>query len=336
MNKATILFCAVGLSMLSTTVSAQDSIQEKRISGNVMTEVNFGHRHTQEHPTIIDFPHIVVGGQWQMGRGWSAVVEMEYERFRADGSWQNGFVDNYATNKLYINKEWSKAVNVKAGIVDIPVGTTNSGGPALTIYDPYSESALLPMTWHEGGAAVWGRSGIFHYEAGAYVYAAAPLRQSRLVGAASRVGIQTVGGLDVSLSGYYGTMTVGMEQRQGLDLGDSRHVGHVALDFAYLAGGWTIDGQAIASSANSNRSAGVEVGYDVATLMRLTQFSIIPFARYDGVFHVENASCNKWNVGLNTTLPLGFTFKAEAARMNPTNERHKASLDVSIGWQGEF
>ena len=66
MKKVTILFCAVGLSMLSTAVSAQDSIQEKRISGNVMTEVNFGYRHNLEHPTFIDFPHIVVGGQWQM------------------------------------------------------------------------------------------------------------------------------------------------------------------------------------------------------------------------------------------------------------------------------
>ena len=79
-----------------TAAVAQDSISEKSITGNVMTEVNFGHRHGQEKPTVIDFPHIVAGATWQMGHGWSAVAEVEYERFYSDGSWGNNFHDNYA------------------------------------------------------------------------------------------------------------------------------------------------------------------------------------------------------------------------------------------------
>lgn len=335
MNKTFLHLEIILLLAVPTAAVAQDSISEKSITGNVMTEVNFGHRHGQEKPTVIDFPHIVAGATWQMGHGWSAVAEVEYERFYSDGSWGNNFRDNYATNKLYVNKAWSDALNVKMGIVDIPVGTTNSGGPALTIYDPSSESALLPMTWHDGGVAVWGQTGMFHYEVGAYVYGAAPLKDSRMVGTAARVGM-TTGGFDVSLSGYYGTTKVGMEHRQGLDIDGQEHIGHVALDFAYLANGWTIDGQAIASSGNGNRAVGVEAGYDVATLMRLENFSLIPFARYDGVYHVADVSCNKYTIGLNTTLPLGFTFKAEASRQNPTDTRHSTSFDISIGWQGEF
>jgi hypothetical protein len=51
---------------------------------------------------------------------------------------------------------------------------------------------------------------------------------------------------------------------------------------------------------------------------------------------VEGASCNKWTIGLNTSLPLGFTFKAEAGWENPTTARHTTMVEVSIGWQGEF
>ena len=52
--------------------------------------------------------------------------------------------------------------------------------------------------------------------------------------------------------------------------------------------------------------------------------------------HVESVSCNKWTLGLNTTLPLGFTLKAETAWMNPSTARHVTRFDVSVGWQGTF
>ena len=97
-----------------------------------------------------------------------------------------------------------------------------------------------------------------------------------------------------------------------------------------------IDGQLIASNAHDNKAAGLEAGYDLATTLGLPSFSIIPFARYDGYFHVDNVFCNKWTAGLNTSLPLGFTLKAEAAWMNPSNAKHTTMVDISIGWQHEF
>lgn len=322
--------------MFIVPCEAQDSLQQQRLTGYVTTEVNYGHHHEQLRPQLIDFPHLIAGATLQLGRGWSVVAELEYERFRTDGEWHNNFRDNYTTNKLYVNKSWSQALNVKAGIVDIPVGTTNSGGPALTIYDPLDESTLMPMTWHEGGAALWGSYKKVHYEIGAYIYPTAPLNDSRLLGAAVRVGIMPVDGLDLSLSCFYGSSKEGMVQRQNPNLAEFDHVRHTAFDFAYIANGWTIDGQLTASNCHDNKAAGVELGYDFATLLGWTSFSIIPFTRYDGFFHVDGVSCNKWTAGLNTSLPLGFTLKAEAGRANPSNDRHHSSFDISVGWQTEF
>ena len=324
-----------------------------------MTEVNYGHRHGLEHPTVTDFPHIIIGGTVQLGRGWSVAVELEYERFRMDGQWANNFRNNYTTNKLYINKQWSEAVNIKASIIDVPVGTTNSGGPALTIYDPLDESTLMPMTWHEGGVAFWGQTKLFHYQAGGYIYTASPLKDSRLLGLTLRGGITPAEGLDLSLSYFYGSSKEGMVQRFNPNLVTFRHLNHAAFDFAYQSDCWTIDGQYLMSDTRRNKAVGLEAGYDVAEAMGLKAYSIIPFARYDGYFHVEGASCNKWTLGipfarydgyfhvegascnkwtlgLNTSLPLGFTIKAEAGWENPSNADHMMSTDISIGWQGEF
>ena len=337
MRKSNIIYiqkaiCTIAIALSASSLSAQDSVSHKRLEGSIYTEVNYGHRHGEQHPTVTDFPHIIGSATLDMGKGWSAVAEVEYERFRTDGSWQNNFRDNYTTNKLYINKSWSEALNVKGGIIDIPVGTTNSGGPALTIYDPLSESTLMPMTWHEGGAALWGSYKRVHYEIGGYVYTAAPLKRSRLLSTAARVGYKPIDGLDMSLSAFYGSTKDGMLQRQNAALAEYGHMAYMAFDFAYLAHGWVIDGQALAANRCGYKATGLEAGYDLATLAGITSCNITPFARYDGYYHVNGVSCNKWTIGLNTSLPLGFTFKAEAGWMNPSNDSWKRSIDISIGW----
>ena len=336
LTKLVFILCLSCLGAGPIRAQESDGDSTKWLTGYAMTEVNYGHRHGQEHPTVTDFPHILIGGTAQLGKGWSIVAELEYERFRMDGQWANNFHDNYTTNKLYINKQWSEAVNVKAGIIDVPVGTTNSGGPALTIYDPLDESTLMPMTWHEGGIAFWGQTKLFHYQAGGYIYPTAPLKDSRLLGLALRGGITPVDGFDLSLSYFYGSSKEGMVQRFNPNLAEFSHIYHAAFDFAYINDNWTIDGQMTMSNCKRNKAAGIEAGYDVAGAMGLKSFSIIPFARYDGYFHVGGVSCNRWTIGLNTSLPYGFTFKAEAGWENPNNAKHMTSCDISIGWQGEF
>jgi hypothetical protein len=211
-------------------------------------------------------------------------------------------------------------------------GNDEQRRPALTIYDPLDESTLMPMTWHEGGIAFWGQTKLFHYQAGGYIYPTAPLKDTRLLGLALRGGITPVDGLDLSLSYFYGSSKEGMVQRFNPNLAEFSHIYHAAFDFAYINDNWTIDGQMTMSNCKRNKAVGIEAGYDVAGAMGLKSFSIIPFARYDGYFHVEGASCNKWTIGLNTSLPLGFTFKAEAGWENPPQHvTHDGAMSASGG-----
>ena len=97
MQKLIILFSVLGLLTCSVNMSAQDSTAQQRLTGYVMTEMNYGHRHGQEHPTLTDFPHILANATLALGKGWSAVAEVEYERFHSEGAWGNNFRDNYTT-----------------------------------------------------------------------------------------------------------------------------------------------------------------------------------------------------------------------------------------------
>lgn len=62
------------LLLSANTVKAEvnDSTKaEKLFEGSVYTEVNVGHHHYEEHPALWDFPHLVVDGQLNLGRGWT-------------------------------------------------------------------------------------------------------------------------------------------------------------------------------------------------------------------------------------------------------------------------
>lgn len=174
------------------------------MTGEVYTEVNYGHKYYGEDRNKWDFPHVVIAADLVLGNGWSLTGEFEYERFYEDGEWGNDFKANYATNKFFVTKKWNEAVNVKAGIIDVPVGITNAGGPALTIYDPESEAALLPMSWHEGGAAFYGRLGRISYTASALTYITAPFNSSCMIGGAASLGYEPADGVGVALSGFWG------------------------------------------------------------------------------------------------------------------------------------
>ena len=74
MYKTRFFFSALGLLACSANMLAQDSTAQQRLTGYVMTEMNYGHRHGQEHPTLTDFPHILANATLTLGKGWSAVA----------------------------------------------------------------------------------------------------------------------------------------------------------------------------------------------------------------------------------------------------------------------
>lgn len=318
--------------------SEQEGNDEKIFTGSAYTEVNYGHKYYGEERTLWDFPHIVLSGELRLGKWWTVTAEFEYERFYDEGEWGNNFGDNFATNLFYVNKSFSNAFNVKAGIIGVPVGLTNSGGPALTIYDPESEAAILPMTWHETGVALWGEAGKWSYELAALAYFDAPFKRSKMMGAAARIAHSNlIDGLNIGLSGYWGTSSCGMVGfGKPADFIGDNGLAYGGVDFAYENNGWTVDGSAIYCTDNDAKTAGVEAGYDLATLFDVTngKMQLVPFVRYDGVFTVVRM--NKLTVGANISPLENLVVKLEYGRRKYCGEQIERTFDVGIGYSIDF
>lgn len=323
-------------SSLSTHAADTDSTATRGIHGSANTEVNYGYEAGKAEPTMWDFPHITLSAEAVLGRGWSVTAEVEYERFYTAGAWGNSFRDNFATNKLYLNKLFSPAIQVKAGIVEVPVGVTNSGGPALTIYDPESEVLLMPMTWHEGGLTLWGERGRWSYSLAALAYAATPLRRSRLLGGAARVAYSPVQDLSLALSSYWGTASRGSARLYAPDFVGTDGILYAALDGSYEANGWTVSGSAVWSSDARAHSVGMEAGYNVLAAAAAEGTELTLFGRFDGVYLPHSMALNKYTVGLNFVPWSTLILKAEYALRHESGLGTTRPLNLSIGYTYEF
>lgn len=302
--------------------------------GEVFVETNYGHKYYDNHRALFDFPHIALSGTLQTGHGFSVVAEFEYERFRENSEWGNSFKENFATNKLYVNKAFSKALNLKGGIIDVPVGLTNTGGAALTIYDPESEAGLLPMTWHETGVSLWGEWRDWRYEVSALAYLDLPFKRSGMLGMSFRTDYYGLAeGLRMGVSGYWGKSSCGMVGRcKAGDFVGTDGAFFGAFDCEYVANGWIVDGSAILCSDENAQSAGGEVGYDFASLFgdAARRMSFIPFVRYDGVF--ADAARNKLTVGANISPLPNLVFKAEYSSRRVCGMCTENTIDVGVSY----
>ena len=72
-----------------------------------------------------------------------------------------------ALEQFWINKEFSKALNLKMGHIIVPVGATNmyhNPTEFFTNYRPEGENTIMPCTWHETGISLWGKTSSWRYE----------------------------------------------------------------------------------------------------------------------------------------------------------------------------
>lgn len=316
---------------------AQDSAGVT-FNGDVAVEVNLGHESDAHPHRIYDFPHITFSGSLSLPHGWSIEAELEYERMYEDGAWSNNFVDNYMTNILYANKRFSDALELKAGIIDVPVGLTNARGSALTIYDPLSEVALLPIQWHDGGVALHGTLGRFRYEGGFTLYAHLPLNESKLLGAHGRMEYRPVDQEDnfmhFALSSYWGTSNRGMIAFNQPDFYDGTGIFYASADYDIAHSGLISDGSLVYCSDGHARSAGAEIGYNILESAK-TSVVLIPFVRYDGVWMEteEKSITNQYTVGMNIGLFNVLILKAQHAWRHSPREQTRRRWDLSIGFE---
>lgn len=323
------------------TETATTDLSNKRnaFSGSICFETNYGNKHGESKSDVWDFPHTVAEGEVCIGKNWHIAAEFEYERFKEDGVWANSFKDNFTTNKLYIAKQLCKGATIKTGILEIPIGFTNRGGQPLTIYDPASEAAIIPMTWHEFGVGMsWGK-GSWAYNIILPFYFDAPIKRSRPIGAATRIeNTGITDGLTIGASGFWGTTSVGMlaySRPEPVEYSGGTAI--ASVDAEWAGHGFIANGSAIYCTGNNAGSAGIEAGYDIVTscLPSLNgKACIMPFARYD-VVSLES-TMSKITFGLNVSPVKNLTLKAEWSSEHCSGEGASHRTDLGISYMLEF
>lgn len=126
-----------------------------------------------------DIPHAVIYLSYDFGKGWKLGSEIEFEHggtgtayereYEEGGEWESetekgGEVE---LEQFWLQKTFSRAFNLRFGHIVVPVGLNNSHHEPLnffTVYRPEGENTILPSTWHQTGASLWGNVGKFKYE----------------------------------------------------------------------------------------------------------------------------------------------------------------------------
>ncbi len=225
-----------------------------------------------------DIPHAVINLGYGFGKGWSLGTEIEFEHGgnglayekedEEGGEWEQevekgGEVE---LEQFWLQKSFSKALNLRVGHIVVPVGLNNAHHEPLnyfTVYRPEGENTIMPSTWHQTGVSLWGRAGDFRYEAQFLAGlnadnftntnwikngAKSPLEfdVANKYGVALRADNYTVPGLRIGLSGYYGH-SIGNSYPNNAAGVDAEYKGQVligALDFTYKGHNWIVRGQA--------------------------------------------------------------------------------------------
>ena len=183
-----------------------------------------------------DIPHAVIFIGYDFGKGWSMSSEIEFEHGGTESAveFENEEGGEYeseverggevALEQFWIQKSFMPQLNVRAGMMVVPVGQTNSHHMPTEffgVYRPEGENTIMPCTWHEIGVSLWGKAGDWRYElmfipgldserfgsqgwihdgsASPYEY-----KIANVYAGAFRVDNTSVKGLRLSLAGYVG------------------------------------------------------------------------------------------------------------------------------------
>ena len=294
-----LLFYLIALLPISIYAqeSAGDSVMQhaggKRLTVGGYGEINYSRNFYSDHVSRysqpeehkndpshgrVDIPHAVIYLGYDFGRGWTFGTEIEFEHGgnglayekedEEGGEWEQevekgGEVE---LEQFWLQKSFSKALNLRIGHIVVPVGLNNAHHEPLsyfTVYRPEGENTIMPPTWHQTGLSLWGRYGDFRYEAQLLAGLNAdgftnvnwikngnksPLEfdVANKYGVALRVDNYTVKGLRLGLSGYYGH-SIGNSYPNNAAGVDAEYKGQVligAVDLTYKGYNWIVRGQA--------------------------------------------------------------------------------------------
>lgn len=183
-----------------------------------------------------DLPHVTVNVGYDFGHGWTMGMEVEFEHGGTESAVEMDADESgeyeaeierggeVALEQFWIQKSFSRHLNVRAGEIIVPVGSTNQyhmPTEFFTVYRPEGENSILPCTWHQTGISLWGRLQQWRYEiqflsgldserfgAESFVHygAGSPyeFKIANSYAGAARIDNYSIPGVRMSISGYYG------------------------------------------------------------------------------------------------------------------------------------
>lgn len=220
-----------------------------------------------------DLPHVVFYVNYDFGQGWSLGSEIEFEHGGTESAVEieeeeTGEYETeverggeVALEQFWIQKSWSKALNLRMGHIVVPVGLTNAHHEPdqfFTVYRPEGENTILPCTWHQTGVSLWGRLPQWRYEvqilagleadlfgAKDWIHggSASPYEFDNATNYATAVRIDnySIPGLRIGLSGYYGhSASNTLKPEKYSDVSGAVMIG--CVDLTYKAHNWIVRG----------------------------------------------------------------------------------------------
>lgn len=184
-----------------------------------------------------DIPHVALYIGYDFGKGWSMGTEIEFEHGGVEtateieteeaGEYENELErgGEVALEQFWIQKAFMPQLNVRAGLMVVPVGETNAHHlptEFFGVYRPEGENTIMPCTWREVGLTLWGKFGKhwryevmvmpgldserFGNQGWIHDGSASPyeFKIGNTVAGALRIDNTSVPGLRMSLSGYVG------------------------------------------------------------------------------------------------------------------------------------
>ena len=289
----------------------------------------------------LDFLRAVLYFGYKWNDDWLFNSEIEWEHAKA-GEGQRGEV---AVEFAYLERRIRPEIHARAGLLLVPMGFINELHEPTTFLGarrPGIEQAILPTTWRENGAGIFGELGPITYRTylmnglEAERFAAGGLRSSRQNGAkavaedlawVARIDWTAIPGFVAGVSGYVGDSAQGLTDANGELSVDTRllefHAEWRGQGFQ-VRGLWVegdLDGVARLNqklALSGNRSVGeelagyyVEAGYDVLSLVAESRQALIPFARWES-YDTQEA------------VPAGYA-------RNPANEIE--TLTLGVNWK---
>ncbi|MBD5330245.1 MAG: hypothetical protein HDS03_10300 [Bacteroides sp.] len=326
----------------------------------------------------LDIPRIVLMLGVNLGKGWGVETDVQFENCK-----------NVSIDQFWIEKLFRPEAGLRAGYLTLPVGAVNAHDDPLeffTVNRPSDEDDILPCDWHQAGLSFYGSAGSWDYEAilipgintslfsedewlalGA-TGESFDFSRGHDLAVVGRVDNNSIEGLRLSLSGYYGvSYNNRLAFHNGLLQKIKGNVGFLSFDFLYDDYSWILRGNGSwgryskninssgrvegvnehTSGAKSAFAAWFEGGYDMFNLgsIRESGQKLYLFGRYDYWQPFEQSDSflgydwghrQRVGAGLNYFPIDKVVVKAEYSHTFLPGGKGIPMLSLGVAYSGQF